>query len=98
LCAYLCDWKTPETLQEGAMSGAIFETFVVTEIIKFHWHNGLNPSFYYYRDNLQVEIDMIIFQDGKLYPIEIKKTGNPKKDMVNNFEKLGVLGDVGYGT
>ena len=41
---------------------------------------------------------MIIIQDGKLYPVEIKKTGNPKKDMINNFEKLSVFGNIGFGT
>ncbi len=79
------------------MSVAFFETFVLTEILKSHWHNGLKPSVYFYRDNQQAEIDLLIAQDGQLYPIEIKKTGSPKKEMVKNFE-LHIPGQkMGYG-
>jgi len=98
LCAFLAEWNTPQTMAAGAMSGAFFETFVVTEILKSHWHNGLKPSVYFYRDNQQAEIDLLIAQDGQLYPIEIKKTGSPKKEMVKNFE-LHIPGQkMGYGT
>ncbi len=98
LCAFLTDWKTPETLATGAMSGAFFETFVVMEILKSYYHNGESPSVYYYRDNAGVEIDLLISTDGLLHPIEIKKTSNPSKDMVKNFNILEKLGyKVGYG-
>lgn len=86
LCSYLAQWNTPENLEAGAMSGAIFETFVITEIIKSYYHNGLHPSLYYYRDNNGVEIDILIEENGKLYPVEIKKTSNPKKEDVKNFD------------
>ncbi len=43
LCAYLTGWTTPESLEAGAMSGAILETWVVGELLKTWWHNGLNP-------------------------------------------------------
>jgi len=48
LCAYLTEWSTPETLEAGAMSGAILETWVVTEILKSWWNNGKRPSLYFY--------------------------------------------------
>lgn len=86
LCSYLAQWNTPESLETGAMNGAIFETFVMTEIIKSYYHNGLHPSLYYYRDSNKVEIDLLIEENGKLYPIEIKKTSNPKKEDVKNFD------------
>ena len=99
LCAYLTDWKTPETLQSGAMSGAIFETFVISEIIKSYWHCGLNPSFYFYRDNSKVEIDLLISQNNTLYPIEIKKTANPTPEHVANFKKLKIPNvETGFGS
>ena len=50
LCSYLINWVTPESLEAGAMSGAIFETFVVNEIIKSYENAGIRPSIYYYRD------------------------------------------------
>ena len=85
LCSYLTDWETPQTLESGAMSGAIFETFVVNEIIKSYKNAGKEPNIYYYRDKDKKEIDVIIERNGKLYPIEIKKTANPDKSMVKNF-------------
>jgi len=99
LCAYLSEWNTPKTLEAGAMSGAFFETFVVTEILKSYYHNGINPSLYYYRDNASVEVDLLIGADGVLYPVEIKKTSNPDKDMVRNFKALKRLKqNIGYGS
>ena len=51
LAAFLTGWNTPETLANGAMAGSIFETYVVSEIIKSYWYNGRSPNIYYYRDN-----------------------------------------------
>ena len=84
LCSYLTDWETPQTLESGAMSGAIFETFVVNEIIKSYKNAGREPNIYYYRDKDKREIDVIIERNGKLYPIEIKKTANPDKSMAKS--------------
>lgn len=99
LCAYLCSWSSPKTLADGAMSGAFFETFVFTEIYKSHLHNGLAPFMYFLRDNNQVEIDLLIERDGKLHPIEIKKTANPTKAMTKSFDKFRAAGidNLGYG-
>jgi predicted AAA+ superfamily ATPase len=93
LAAYLTEWSNPATLEAGAMSGAIFETWVVAEILKSYWHSGKQAPLYYYRDKDQKEIDVLIVQNGTLYPIEIKKTGNPGRDAVRHFsvlEKLGI--------
>jgi hypothetical protein len=97
LCAYLTEWTSPQTLEAGAMSGAFFETFVISEIVKSYCHNGKSPNLYYYRDSNNVEIDLLISQDGLLYPIEIKKTASPKKDDVKAFNTLAKIADVGYG-
>jgi len=99
LCSYLTGWNTPETLSSGAMNGAIFETFVVTEILKSYKHNGLNPSFYYYRDTNKVEIDLLIVENGVFYPVEIKRTASPNKEMIKKFAVLDALGKkTAYGS
>lgn len=79
LACYLTGWKTPEVLESGAMSGNMFETYVVSEIIKSYWHNGKQPDIYYYRDKDKREIDVLLHENGTLYPIEIKKKSNPDK-------------------
>lgn len=88
LCAYLLKWNTPETLERGAMSGAFFESFVFSEIYKSWLNLGMEPPLYYYRDKDGREIDLIIHQNGKLYPIEIKKSGSPDKSMIKHFKVI----------
>ena len=91
LCAHLTGWSTPETLEAGAMSGAIFETHVFCEILKSWWHNGEYPSIYHYRDVEQREVDLLIERDGTLYPIEIKKTATPSLSAAKSFAILDKL-------
>ncbi|NLI92254.1 MAG: ATP-binding protein [Peptococcaceae bacterium] len=98
LCAYLTKWASPETLETGAMSGAIFETWVVSEIIKSYYNVGRQAPLYYYRDKEQREIDLIIERDNRLHPIEIKKSGSPNKDAIRHFSALNKLGmELGMG-
>jgi predicted AAA+ superfamily ATPase len=98
LCAYLTEWISWPTLEAGAMNGAFFETFVISEILKSYHHSGDEPNLYYYRDYNKVEIDLLISQNGLLYPIEIKKTANPQKDDLTAFATLAKLADIGYGS
>ncbi len=72
-------------LEAGTMAGAFFETFVVAEILKSYYNAGvLEPSLYYYRDKDVREIDILIEQNGVIYPVEIKKTANPSRDNIEN--------------
>jgi len=70
------------------MSGAILETWIFSELLKGYWHNGRRAPFYYYRDKDQKEIDLIIFQDGVIYPLEFKKTALPTQNDVRHFKTL----------
>lgn len=93
LAAYLTRWLTPETLANGAMSGAFFESFVVSEILKSYSNRGLDYRYFvsYYRgkDNKREnEIDLIIEQDGVLYPIEIKQSEQPTAKETSAFTIL----------
>lgn len=90
LASYLTSWPTSETLMNGAQSGAIFETYVVSEILKSYYNHGKEPNLYYYRDIDQKEIDLLLIEGDKIYPIEIKKSkspSNPNKnfDVLNKF-------------
>lgn len=91
LCAYLTEWSSPETLEAGAMSGAILETYVLTEILKSYWHNGKRAPLYFYRDKDKKEIDFLIVKDDIIYPLECKKTGNTDSHLINNFSTLARL-------
>jgi len=98
LAAYLTEWSSPETLEAGAMSGPILETWILGELLKSWQHNGLRAPFYYYRDTDQKEIDLLIMQDGTAYPLEFKKTASPDKNTVRHFGVLERLGmPIGTG-
>jgi predicted AAA+ superfamily ATPase len=91
LAAYLIGWDSPDVLRNGAMAGAFFETFVLSEIIKSYLNKGIQPPLYYYRDKEQREIDILIWRNGRLHPLEIKMTANPSKKHIAAFSVLDSL-------
>jgi predicted AAA+ superfamily ATPase len=98
LCSYLTRWQSVESLEAGAMSGHILETYVFTEILKSYWHNGKEAYFNFYRNKDDKEIDLIINQNNTLYPIEIKRTANPSANASRNFNFLSKLKqNIGHG-
>jgi predicted AAA+ superfamily ATPase len=90
-------------LRDGAKAGAFFETFVITEVLKSYLNAGeLDPPLYFYRGRDQAdqgpkEIDLLIWQNGLLHPLEIKKTAAPGKNDIKAFSALDVLGDIQRG-
>lgn len=88
LAAYLLKWGNPEALEKGAMSGAFFESYVFSEIYKSYLNAGKEPPIFYYRDRDQKEIDLLLYQNGVLSPIEIKKAASPGKTAIKNFKVL----------
>lgn len=91
LAAYLLKWGSPEVLERGIMSGAFFESYVFSEIYKSYLYAGKEPPIYYYRDKDQKEIDILLCQNGTIYPIEIKKAASPGKGSKKNFSVLASL-------
>ena len=97
LSSYLARWNSPESLMTGAMNGAYFETFVINEIIKSYINNGKELEIYYFRDSNGVEIDLLIFENGTLYPLEIKCTSEPKPKMIKAFDVIDGLHGIKRG-
>ena len=88
LVCYLTKWSSAETLESGAMNGAILENYVVAEIRKTYLNSGKEPFMYYYRDKDAKEIDIVLEHDGVLNPIEIKKSSNPGPELTKVFALL----------
>lgn len=100
LACYLSLWNSPRVLENSAMAGAMFETYVVSEIIKEYSNKGIDvrSRLAYYRDNNGREIDLMIIENGTIYPIEIKKSADPGRDALKNFSVLEKLPDhIGEG-
>ena len=88
LACYLTRWLTPDALKNSAVAGNMFETFVVSEILKSYTNEGRDYRFniFYYRGkdksaSNENEIDLIIEENGILYPVEIKLTASPRANM-----------------
>lgn len=103
LVCYLTRHLTSETAMNGVMAGALFETFVVSEILKSYSNAGrnyrLNITYYRGKDKerrvvdgektvRESEIDLLIEENGTLYPVEIKMTANPNRNMTNAFDVI----------
>lgn len=88
LVAYLTRYSSAEVLEAGAINGAILENYVVSEIRKTYQNNGRECLLWYYRDKDCKEINVVMEQDGRLHPMEIKKSANPEGKMIRSF---GVL-------
>ncbi len=91
LAAYLLKWGNPQALEKGAMSGAFFESYVFSEIYKSYLNAGKEAPIYYYRDKDRKEIDLLLYQNGTISPIEVKKAASPGKAAVKHFNLLDPL-------
>lgn len=74
LACYLLDIETPRQLEHDKMRGAIFENFVVMEVIKHRYNQGLEGGVYFYRDSNQNEVDILLKQEGEITAIEVKSS------------------------
>jgi len=112
LASYLTRWLTPDTLAFGAMAGSMFETFVISEILKSYSNQGIDYRYCvsYYRgkdkkklkrngEDIEVdgEIDFIIEENGILYPVEIKKNASETAYAASAFQVLDKVEDKSRG-
>lgn len=100
LVCHLTRWNTPDQLRNGAVAGHVFETFVVSEVLKSYMSAGRNlRDVWLCRDSKKREIDLVI-QDGHvLHSVEVKTAATIEKDAVRNFSCLEGMTDyeVGFG-
>ena len=88
LCAYLSMWTSKETLMNGAASGHFYENYVVSEFLRMYAYSKNKTNMTFYRDTNQKEIDIVLEENGKLHPLEIKKSSNPEKRAISSFHLL----------
>ena len=88
LACYLANWESAKALQVSDLSGHFFESYVISELIKSYDNKGIRLEISHFRNKETEEIDLIMFKNNTLYPLEIKKTANPRKDMMKNFRYL----------
>ena len=85
LCAFLTRWLTMESLRDGAASGHLYENYVVMELVKNYTYARSTALLSFYRDSNAKEIDVFVEENGRIHPLEIKKSANPDKREVKKF-------------
>jgi hypothetical protein len=87
LAAFLLGIRDAEHLSIHSSRGALFENFVVSELIKQRFNQGLASNLYFWRNNTGDEVDVVIEQGEKLMPVEIKSGQTYNSDFVAGINK-----------
>ena len=99
LC-YLSGLRDAEHAAAGPLGGAIFETAVLSQIVRTLAHRGEEPRVYFWRTAAGAEVDFIVETGGRLVPIEVKLSGTPRPPMaaaIRTFqEDVGAPVGAGY--
>lgn len=95
LVAYLTGLETQSLYEKGPMAGALFENYVIAEILKKELHENTHHDFYYLRTSNGVEVDLIINHKQSQTWIEIKKNSTFNQKMLRGITSL--MPDNGQG-
>ena len=88
LATYLLGIKSVDQVERDPLRGGLYENLIVSEIIKNAYNKGIKPEVYFYRDSHGNEVDLLIRNDGKLIPIEIKSASTFTKEFLKSSNKL----------
>ena len=87
LAAYLMGIQDPAYLSIHSARGALFENFVISELLKRRYNQGLPSNLYFWRNNTGEEVDVVIEHGEKLMPVEIKSSQTFDKSYVSGLNK-----------
>lgn len=91
LAAHLLKWNDPVSLESGYNAAAFYETHVYEELLKSYLNAGRTPNFTYYKDKDRRELALILEEEGRLAPINIKMSATPALTTLRNFKALDPL-------
>jgi hypothetical protein len=89
--AHILRESNPRALRQGVMGGVLFENAVVMDLVKANFAKGSPWQFYFYRDNNNVEVDVILVRGTESIPIEIKLSRSPNEQMVTSLRSVGKI-------
>ena len=88
LACYLLDIESPKQLSRDKMRGCIFENFIVLEILKHRFNQGLENGVFFYRDSNQNEVDILLKQEGEITAIEVKSSSTYTAEFEKSLKKI----------
>ena len=95
LAASLMGVQTPAQLAIHPLRGPLFETLIVGEFLKARHNSGFPSNLYFWRDNVGLEVDLLLDEPDGLLPVEIKSSATVTEDLFKGLRKwIAVAGDV----
>ena len=94
LACNLLGVRNVEELNRHFAMGALFENFVINEILKNHLNTHQSPRMYYFNASGNMEVDLVLEQGGRLIPIEMKASQTITTSFFKNLEKFSQLAKV----
>jgi predicted AAA+ superfamily ATPase len=89
LACYLLGITEPAQLRHHPLRGALFESWVVSEVLKSRLHRGLPERMYHVRDAKGLEVDLVIEEGGRLTAVEVKSSSTVASDFFTSLSRLG---------
>ena len=87
LAAFLLGIRDPQHLSIHSARGALFENFVISELLKRRYNQGLPSNLFFWRNNAGDEVDLLIEQGEQLIPVEIKSGQTLTSDFLAGLQK-----------
>jgi predicted AAA+ superfamily ATPase len=94
LCAYLLGIREPAQIDVHPLRGALFETFVVAELVKLRLHRARDRDLFFFRDHVGNEVDVLIDQATRVIPVEIKASATFGPSLLDGLRYYGRLREV----
>jgi predicted AAA+ superfamily ATPase len=91
MVAHILREANPRALRNGVMGGALFENAVIMDLVKVNYSKGSPWQFYFYRDNNNVEVDLLLVRGSEHIPLEIKLSRTPTGQMIVGLRTIKKL-------
>jgi predicted AAA+ superfamily ATPase len=89
--------RSPKDLRNHPLRGAIFETFIVSEMRKLYLHHGQRPPLYFWRDSNGREVDILVDVGQRRIPVEIKSSQTVARDFLKGLDRYLALSSDSFG-
>jgi predicted AAA+ superfamily ATPase len=93
LACLLLGIRSQDQLFAHPLRGALFENYIIAEVVKTYLHHRLPSPVFFWRDQSGHEIDLLIEDGNVLYPVEIKSAGTVARDMFEGLKWWARLAD-----
>ena len=91
LASFLLGIRTAEQAARDPLRGGLYENLIILEIMKYRLNQGRRPDLYFFRDTHGSEVDLLIREQGKLFPVEIKSSATFSKSFLKGIERFRSL-------